>query len=313
MLSAQGITCEVIAVSTIARSSDERQRKNDRKDAKGLLRELLNPVSGVSVVWCPDEGCEGMRDLIRAYKDAQDALRRSRQRLSALLLRHGYVFNEKTPGGNKKKSWGKAHMRWIDGIVLPSVGADEAFSAYRATVAEDTEAVSRLSKLIGEHAEERRWKPYVDALSCLYGVGMLSAMVHAVEFGDFKRFKNGRSVSKWAGTTPSSHASGEKMLANGRITKAGNANVRTTMVEGISSVAGRKPPAIRLKAGQEVPRDIIAECAKANHRLYERYRHLTQDLGKKPNVAKVAVANEMIRWAWAIGCMVQDRQRQTAA
>ena len=306
-----GIGCDVIAVSTIAKSTDEKQRKTDRKDAKGLLRELLNPASSISVVWCPDEECEGMRDLIRAYKDAQDALRRSRQRLSALLLRHGWVYNEKTPKGNKKKSWGKAHMRWIENITLTSSKSQEALLSYRTAVEEDTERTKHIKAQIEQHAKEQRWKPYADALSCLYGTSTHSAMIHASEFGDFKRFKNGSSVSRWTGTTPTSHASGEKMLANGRITKAGNAIVRTTMIEGISSVAGKRPPAVRLRADQEVSGHITALCAKANHRLYERYLHLTTDLGKKVNVAKVAVASEMARWVWAIGCTVQDEQQHS--
>lgn len=96
--------CDVIAVSSIARSSDNKKRKDDRRDAKRLLNELLTPSSSLSRAWIPDAECEGVRDLLRCYRDGASALKRLKQQLLALLLRHGYVFNEKTPTDKNKKN-----------------------------------------------------------------------------------------------------------------------------------------------------------------------------------------------------------------
>lgn len=90
-----GIDCDVVAVSTIARSSDDRKRKSDRRDAKRLLAEMLSPGSSYFTVWVPDAECKGERDLVRARHDARQALKMSRQQASAILLRHGLVWNEK--------------------------------------------------------------------------------------------------------------------------------------------------------------------------------------------------------------------------
>ena len=92
-----GIDCDVVAVSTIARSSDDRKRKSDRRDAKRLLAEMLSPDSSYFTVWVPDAECKGERDLVRARHDARQALKRSRQQANAILLRHGFVWNEKAP------------------------------------------------------------------------------------------------------------------------------------------------------------------------------------------------------------------------
>jgi len=304
-----GIDCEVIAVSSIARSTDDRQHKNDHRDAKALLNDLLTPGKEASAVWLPDEGCEGMRDLLRAYRDATDALKRSKQQLSALLLRHGHVWNEKAPSGKLRKTWGGAHMKWLGSVELGSAAASESLEFYRAAVAADAERAARLMARIEGHAKEARWKPYADALCCIKGVGLYAAMVYACEIGDFSRFRNGQSVSRWTGLTPKSHASGERQQANGHITKAGNAHVRAALVEGMSSASRRSPGMGRLKPGQEAPEHIIAECDRCNHRIHRRYWHLRNELKKEPNVAKVAMANELIRWIWAIGCMVQEGQR----
>jgi transposase len=305
-----GIECRVIAVSTVARSTDDKQGKNDKRDARRLLAELRSPDPTLSAVWVPDEECEGMRDLARAYSDATDALKRSKQQLSALLLRHGWVWNERTPAGNLKATWGKDHGRWLGTISLGSAGADEALRAYRLAVSDNEAQVARLKALLDAHAQEGRWKPYADALSMLYGVSLYSAMLYAAEFGDFSRFKNGGSVSKWVGTIPKSHASGEKTVANGHITKAGNAHVRSALVEGVQTVGRWSAAGKRPAKGQVVSERVLAECKKASRRLRDRFRHLTADQKKHPNVAKVAIANELVRWVWHIGRMVQQEQAE---
>jgi transposase len=312
-LNALGIDCDVIAVSTIARSTDDKQRKSDRKDAKRLLHELITPGSSLSRVWLPDPGLEGTRDLLRCYRDASNALRRIKQQTTALLLRHGHVFNEKTPTGKRRTAWGKAFTEWLDRISLGSPEADRTLSFYRSAAAEGAGRLKLLAAEIEGIAKTPEYKPYVDALCCIKGIDVYSAMVYVAEIGDFSRFRNGKSVSRWVGTTPKSHASGEKQQANGHITKAGNANVRLALIEGCSNLWQRKYAPAGLKDGQEVPAHIIAECNKCNRRLIDRHAHLTGAMKKTANVAKVAVANEMIRWVWAIGCMVQEDLRARAA
>ena len=54
--------------------------------------------------------------------------------------------------------------------------------------------------------------------------------------------------------------------------------------------------------------ELIAK--KANDRLLKRYHHLTKDLKKTSNKAKVAVVNEQVRWIWIIGQTVQAELKQ---
>jgi transposase len=309
------IDCDVVAVSTIARSVEDKQNKNDRMDAKRLLAELLNPISCLSMVWLPDTECEGVRDLLRCYQDAALALRRARQQTTALLLRHGLVFNEKTPTGKAKKNWGAAFMKWLDGVDLGSPGANMALSHYRLAVAELGALADRLRFQIDAVTKEERFKPYVDALCLIGGIDTYSALVYVAEVGDFSRFKNGRSISKWAGITPKNHASGEKRSATGHITKAGSAPVRTALIEGCSSMGRRIYRPARAGGKQMVSTRVTAECNRCNRRLTDRFKHLTEEEKKPVNVAKVAVASEMIRWVWAIGLLVQEEQtaKMTAA
>jgi transposase len=53
----------------------------------------------LTAFWVPDEGHEAMRDLVRAREAAVDDLRRKRQVISSLLLKHGRVYAGKTTWG----------------------------------------------------------------------------------------------------------------------------------------------------------------------------------------------------------------------
>lgn len=126
-LSGLGVDCVVGAVSKMIKPSADRRRKNDRNDAEFLARMLS--VGNVVEVWVPDDECEAARDLTRALEDARDDLSRSKQRLSKFLLRHGLVFDERTPTGRRKGNWTRAHWSWIESIRFAE-GADNDVLAY---------------------------------------------------------------------------------------------------------------------------------------------------------------------------------------
>lgn len=64
-LRALGVDCDVIAITTLARSDKDKKNKCDKLDAKGILAAIMNPMSSFTCVWCPDEEVKGARDLAR--------------------------------------------------------------------------------------------------------------------------------------------------------------------------------------------------------------------------------------------------------
>ncbi|WP_165044965.1 IS110 family transposase [Adlercreutzia sp. ZJ138] len=303
----EGIGCDVVAVSSIARSADDKQRKNDSRDATRLLSELVSMEKTYTAVWTPDPETEAMRDLCRARVAAVDAVKVAKLQTSAILLRHGYVWNEKTPDGTLKNSWTKNFVAWIKSADLGDACANEALAFSLRAVEEGAERVKDLEAKLDTLCDLPRWKPYVDAISLLRGVGKLTALTLACEIGSFHRFRSGRDVSKWLGTVPSHSESGGKGH-HGGITKAGNAVCRTLLVEGITGSGRYKYKSSKaLRAGQVVSPDVKAVCRKADRRLAKRRQHLSEQK-KHPNKIKIAIANELIRWVWVIGCMVEDEQ-----
>lgn len=298
-----GHDCDVIAVTSIPRSAKVKAYKDDRKDAESLLDAVLASKSGCRAVFIPSEECEATRDLVRAYYDMMAALKRVKMQFSGMLLRHGIVWNERTPAGNLRATWTRQYISWARSIALDKPAENETLKYYLESVLSGMDRCNEMRKSCLECAAKPRFKPYVDALTRLKGVDDMTALTYVVTIDDFSRFKNGRSVSSYFGFTPSRHDSGEKVGRNGRITKAGDTTVRRTVIEGLASLPSFTGATKWARRGHEVSAAIEAEAHKCNARNRKRYQDLIK-AGKKTNVAKVAVAKEVVREMWVLGRMV---------
>lgn len=305
-LNERGFDCEVIAISTLARSLKDRKSKCDRLDARAILREMTNPLKTYSCVYIPDERTEAERDLCRARTNAAARLKKARQELASFLLRHGYAWNERTSSGNLKKPIGRSYETWLDGISFKEALADEVFSFLRMQIRVEGEALERIETLMRRAARSEENKPYVEALCLMKGIDEMGAMLIKAEIGSFSRFASARKVSSWIGCVPSDHSSGERQ-AHGKITKAGNKYVRRTLIEGAASLPNWKRQ-IRVGPKEGVSAAIVIKADDANERLFKRYRYLKEVRNKHANKARIAIVNEMIRWIWVIGLMVEQEQ-----
>ncbi|OUP11053.1 IS110 family transposase [Collinsella sp. An2] len=298
-LRALGVDCVVGAVSKMQRPAADRRRKTDRRDAEFLARLLA--TRNVTEVWVPDERTEAARDLSRALADARDDLRRAKQRMGKFLLRHGHVFDERTPAGRRRGNWTAAYCRWVGSISFAEADDACVLEYYRDCVRRAEEAWRDLARRVAEAAGRPEWKPVCDALRCLKGVESATAFCLAAEAGDFGRFPTAPSFASWCGLTPSERSSGET-VSRGGITRAGNAHARAALVEAAWHVpmSGRAPKA--LASGQSVAPAVRRHATKGNRRLQDR-REAMRLSGKRPCVANCATAREMACWAWALARM----------
>ena len=177
----------------------------------------------------PDAAVEAARDLDRALDDATAEYRRARQRLNMFLIRLGLVWDERNADGTRMGSWTRAHWRWISGIRLE--GPQRDVLEYYVTAARCAESDRRqLEKEVLALARTDRWRPAVEALSCIKGIDTLTAFRLAAEAGSFTRFRTAPAFASWCGLIPSERSSGETERRGG-ITKTGNRLARTALVE----------------------------------------------------------------------------------
>jgi transposase len=295
-----GVDCIVGAVSKMQRPASDKRKKNDRNDAEFLARQLM--AHNIVEVFVPDEETEGARNLSRALEDIRDDLTRAKHRLTHLLIKWGYVWNEYTPDGKRRGTWTRAHWEWIRSIDLPDSAANEALDYYISEVRHIESQKKAIEKRIAQYAKRPRWKGRVEALRSMKGIEVISAFSLVVEVGVFSRFDSARAFSSWLGLTPSEHSSGEH-ISRGGITKAGNSHLRKLLVEAAWHYTRATSERKRKINDPEVPHSISSHAADGIKRLVKRRHHFIYDLHKRPVVANVATARELSCFIWALGCM----------
>ncbi len=288
-LIAQGLHCDVIAPSMTPKRSGDRI-KTDRRDAITLAR--LYRAGELTPVYVPREDDEAMRDLVRGRDDAVNATRKARQRLSALLLRHGFRYAG-------RHAWSVAHMRWIAEIKMPHPAQQITLQEYVHSVEENSERVDRLTAQILKLIPTWRMAPVVAAFQALRGVAPIVASTMVVEIGDLRRFENPRQLMAYLGLVPSENSSGQTTRRCG-ITKTGNGHARRALIEAAQAYSYPARVSRELRKRQEgLTREIKEISWKAQVRLCGRFRKFTAK-GMNHNRIKTAIARELSGFMWAI-------------
>jgi transposase len=291
-----GYAVEVVAPSLIPTKPGERV-KTDRRDARKLARLLRS--GELTAVHIPDVADEVLRDLCRARTDAMDDHMRSRQRLSALLLRNGFHYQGKSP-------WTEAHMRYLRELVLQDPVQKLVLEEYLQGIDRAGERVQRLEEQMQLRQEGWVRRPLAEALQGLRGFQLVASMVVVSEIGDFLRFGHPRSLMAYLGLVPSEHTSSQRRR-QGSITKCGNSHVRWILVEAAHQY--RLPPKVskELSKRQEgLSREVRELSWRAQHRLNKRFLKLTFR-GVHYNKVVVAIARELAAFIWELARLV-DRE-----
>jgi len=288
-LTAHGETCAVVSPSLTPRRPGDRV-KTDRRDAETLVR--LHRAGELRAIYVPDEGDEGMRDLVRAREDAVEVTREAKQRLKAFLLRHGLRYRGTT-------GWTIPYRRWLSALTMPAPGPQIALQEYLATVDEAEQRVTRLTDQLRALVPPWRWAPVVAALQALRGVSFVTATVLVAEIGDIQRFTKARELMAYLGLVPSERSSGPS-TRRGHITKAGNPHVRRVLAEAAWAYRGIPrigPEMLKRQAG--LPTVVRTLAWKAQLRLCGRFRRLSAR-GKPRVVVATAIARELTGFVWAL-------------
>ena len=186
------------------------------------------------------------------------------------------------------------------------------FLDYRHEVDHAVERVKRLERALDEAVERvpTTQRAVIGRLQALRGVSKVTAVTLFSEVGEFSRFERPRLLMGYSGMVSSEDSSGDR-IRRGWTTHTGNAHFRAVQVPGYHWAYCRRPklsPALK-KRQAGVSEEIKEISWKAQHRLYERYRHLISR-GKLPQKAITAVARELVGFFWDIGVRVENHLRQ---
>ena len=294
-LLALGHACDVVAPSLIPVRTGDRV-KTDRRDT--ILLARLHRAGELTSVWVPDCAHEAMRDLVRARDAAKQSLARSRQHLKSFLLRHGR--------SRGSRGWTLKYRQWLSDQKFDHPAQQIVLQDHIDAVSDAEVRVKRFDDQIAAFVPDWGLAPVVAALQAMRGIGFLCAVTLVSEIGDFTRFAHPRQLMAYLGLVPSESSSGPRTRRAG-ITKAGNSRARRILVEGawtyrMNSRVGRH----KVKLLDTLPKMVCDIAWKAQIRLCAKYRKLLAR-GANAKVVSVAIAREMIGFAWAIACHVQAR------
>ena len=227
--------------------------------------------------------------------DHKLALKKVKQQILALCLRHNYCFN------GTSNHWTQAHLKWLRAL-KPEGLYREILSEYLLTFDTLTDKLERLDQRIEELSSKEEYHENVHKLTCFLGVKGHTALSTLVEVGDFKRFSSAQHFASYLGLVPGEDSSGDSQNRLG-ITKAGNQHVRMLLTEAAQSYTrgqiGYKSKALKQRQSGNAP-EVIAYADKANERLRRRYYKMVLGNNKKSNVAKTAIARELACFMWGM-------------
>ena len=284
-LEAGGVACTVAATSKLSYRVD--RQKNDRADAKWLARQML--AGGVRAVRVPTPEEESLCHLSRLRGEVAADLRKAKQRVSSFLLLTGTEYTL------TKKKWSKTFRKWAESHEFDQPADTFTFRCKMSAVLRLEERLEILRTI----ASSPKLSERMSRLTCIHGVGKVSAFSLVCEVHDFDRFNNGASFASYLGLVPSESSSGKK-VSRGAIAKQGNSHLRRILVEAASCYS-KQFKAVRSEDAA-VPEAVRAKAEKCAARLRKR-RAALKMRGVSANKAKVAVARELAEWIYHIAVM----------
>ncbi len=235
-LVANGIACDVIPSHTVTEQKCGGQ-KNDRIDARRLAKN--NENSDYTACHIPCRKLREDRQVSRLHSQIQQDIVRVCNRIRRMTEFHG--LEGFFPEGN----WSVSDYKTVEA----KVNELELSESLRFTFAMYFEELNRLReqkvkvrKQLKTLAESEAYHKKVVLLQSAPGIGPLTAVRLALEWGDVGRFERKEAFAKFLGLIPWEHSTAEQ-IHMGHITKQGNRQVRSWLVES-SWVAIRHDPVL---------------------------------------------------------------------
>lgn len=241
---------------TEIRASMPRNQRTDKRDALGILRQLLE--NRFPVVWMPSVADENLRALLTHRCRLVRLCTRVKNQLDGMAKNEGLVG---------QRVWSGAGRKRLQAVPLPTWDEQRRKDLF-ALLDDLNERIAPLDKAVEEAAEAR---PDAQLLMTHPGVGPNVALVFLLTLGPWKRFPRGKHVASYLGLIPQEESSGDKRRL-GKVSKQGNSMARWLLVQA-ATIAQRKDPAwhrqyLRLSMNKHHGVGKIAIAHKLAIRLY---------------------------------------------
>jgi transposase len=207
--------------------------KTDRKDARGIAQLLR--LGWFRPVHCKSASAQETRALLTARKLLQSKYHDVEMSLRGVLRGFGLKVGRTTP-----RSFAARIRELVEGHATLTAIV-EALLAARETLGAQLCGLEK--RLRNQAREDER----AQLLMTVPGVGVIVALTFAAAVDDPGRFRSSKTVGAHFGLTPKKYQSGEKDVT-GRISKIGDAGVRTALYEAAHVILTRPVKGSELKS-----------------------------------------------------------------
>ncbi len=244
--------------------------KTDRRDSQKLASMLAGGFLRRVHVLPPEERAH--RQLLRTRNQIEQHRRKTQNQIKSLLLFHG-----KRAPTTLRERWSEGHVHWMEQVDWEYPALKASLAAMLTMYRNLTEQYKQLTRELEGLALTEKYRDRVGLLTQIPGIGIFTAMAILIELQNIERFRRADQLASYLGLTPSQHSSGEKVRM-GHITRCGNYQVRTRLVESswtlIRYDAGAKATYERIKHQTGSGRKAITAIAR---RLALRIRRVLID------------------------------------
>ena len=260
-----------MAPTTIKKSSSDKRKKADRRDAKMLAMALATDT--YRRVYVLDDEDEGTREFTRARNSLMRELKKAKakQMLLSFLLRIGRSYPD------SGSYWTLKHRNWLETLKFEDRKLNYAYRSYLQQIKDLEAKLALMDDEMENIADEERYKDKVDRLVCFSGVDTQTALTLVVD------------------------SSGQKKRT-GSITKEGNSRVRVVLTEAAKAIKRSSPyhkskRILERQKGQSP--EIIAYADRGSKRIRQKMARMDNH-GKNRNVSTAAGARELACFVWGM-------------
>jgi transposase len=228
-----GLAMELLETRHVRDAFKAMPVKTDRNDARGIAQ--LMRLGWFRPVHCKSIAAQEMRALLTARKLVQSKLFDVEMSLRGILRGFGLKVGPTTP-----KRFAARIRELVAGQATLEVVASSLLAMHEVLLREFGNFEKRVRTMAREDARVR-------LLMSAPGVGTIVALTYVSAIDDPKRFKSSKAVGAHFGLTPKKYQSGETDIS-GRISKIGDASVRTALYEAAHIILTRPVKGCGLKS-----------------------------------------------------------------
>jgi len=228
-----GLAVELLETRHVRAAFKAMPVKTDRKDARGIAQ--LMRLGWFRPVHCKSVPAQEMRALLTARKQLQSKLHDIDMSLRGILRGFGLKVGPTT-------------ARTFAGRVCELVSEHPILALIAdALLAARTMLAAQLHRLEKQVLAAARNNARARLLMSTPGVGPIVALTYVAAIDDPARFKSSKATGAQFGLTPKKYQSGETDVT-GRISKIGDAGVRTMLYEAANTILTRPVKGSSLKS-----------------------------------------------------------------